>query len=183
LRDIDRSIESFRSALENDPSLNIDPASRAGRLAAPESIARGLELVKRGLVKDALAAFAMAPKLDPAVNITPLEWLDLCRFGAAWGHAKEVLFACSRVLTFPSFNLAGLDTRGMARALAGDYNGAIEDFEAFIASRSRGGRRRANESSRQLRERQIADRQRWIAELRRRNNPYRSEMIDELKKP
>ena len=177
-----RSIELFRGALAIDPSLDLDPSSRAGRLAAPEWIARGRQLVKRGLVTDAVAAFARARTLDAAVTIDAFSWRDLCHFGSAFGHAKEVLSACTRVVTLEPSSGEDRDARGMARALSGDYAGAIDDLEAFLAWRSR-PTRRLREADRQLRDQQTADRQRWIAALRRRENPFASEMLDELNKP
>jgi hypothetical protein len=60
------------------------------------------------------------------------------------------------------------DTRGLARALTGDANGAREDFAEFA--------RRATTASLQLVER----RKRWIDDLTSGRNPFSEEVLTRL---
>ena len=60
-----------------------------------------------------------------------------------------------------------LDSRGVARALTGDVDGAIADFEAFVA-------RRANNEAR-------AQRQGWISALRAGQNLFTPEVLRTLR--
>ncbi len=96
-------------------------------------------------------------KLDEALVLDPdlksksdavWSWDALCRYGSLYGHAAEVLDACNTAVSLAG-DASFRDSRGLARALAGDVPGAIEDFEialqragppfqgtAFIDSRS-----------------------------------------------
>jgi len=58
------------------------------------------------------------------------------------------------------------DSRGVARAQAGDYAGAVEDFEAYIA-------RPATASG-------VPEREVWVAALRRGENPFPRVELDRL---
>ena len=60
-----------------------------------------------------------------------------------------------------------LDSRGLARALTGDTQGAIEDFQAFIESPYTD-------------EEEKAKRQRWIDALRAGKNPFTKEELESL---
>ena len=60
------------------------------------------------------------------------------------------------------------DSRGVARALTGNIEGAIEDFQAFISSTNNDERK--------------AQRQGWIESLRAGTNPITPEVLDELKR-
>ena len=85
--------ESFQAALKLDPNLklNINPE------IAPGFITKGVNLVKIGLVKPALAAFKEGQKLDPKVEISASSWNSLCRFGSLNKGASLVLDACEKV--------------------------------------------------------------------------------------
>lgn len=61
---------------------------------------------------------------------------SLCWDGGKAGYGKEVLPACNRLVDLSSGNVGYRDSRGLARALAGDSAGAIADFEAYIAKRA-----------------------------------------------
>ena len=158
--------ESFQAALKLDPSLklNINPE------IAPVFITKGENLVQVGLVKLALAAFVEAQKLDPKVEISAKSWNSLCWFGSLNNSASLVLDACEKAVTLASPDDKGLfqDSRGVARALTGNIEGAIEDFQAFISWTDDDG--------------QKAKRQGWIESLRAGKNPFTPEVLEELKK-
>jgi hypothetical protein len=61
------------------------------------------------------------------------------------------------------------DTRGIARALTGDIQGAIKDFEAAITS-----------TSNVLNKKQKAQRQQWIDALRKGQQPFTPEVLKQL---
>ena len=64
--------------------------------------------------------------------------------------------------------LAGFrDSRGLARALTGDYAGAIEDFEYYVEHSG-------NDTS-------VAKREAWIAELEAGRNPFDDETLETLR--
>ncbi len=91
-----------------------------------------MSLAIQGLLVEALAAYAEAQTLDPTLEISARSWNTLCWFGSLWGYATAVLDACERAVELAPENGDYHDSRGLARALTGDYEGAIEDFEFYI---------------------------------------------------
>ena len=72
---------------------------------------------------------------EQAITLSPDDasaYNSLCWFGSLLGHAEEVLEACDQAVALEPDDGDHRDSRGLARALAGDEAGAIEDFEAVI---------------------------------------------------
>lgn len=59
---------------------------------------------------------------------------DVCWWGALEGFAAVVMPACEHAVALSPGASWVRDSRGIARGLAGDARGALEDLEAFIAS-------------------------------------------------
>jgi len=95
----------------------------------------------------------------------------VCWFGSIDGVAGIVLPTCERAVELqPGYDLLR-DSRGLARAMIGDYAGAIEDFKAFIAwANQHGGY-----------DDLIAKREAWIAELEAGRNPFDTETLQGLR--
>jgi len=56
----------------------------------------------------------------------------ICWYGALSGQAAEVLKACEKAVALIPDDVAIRDSRGVARALTGDIEGAKKDFQAFV---------------------------------------------------
>jgi len=84
-------------------------------------------------------------------------------------HAKAalVLSACDEAVTNAPEDGRIRDSRGLARALTGDTQGAIEDFQAFIAQTDNEDRK--------------AQRQRWITTLQNGQNPFTPQELEILR--
>ncbi|MEH1998659.1 MAG: hypothetical protein V7L00_07890 [Nostoc sp.] len=154
------------------PSLKFDPKLKAQEFAnkgnAERLIGEGERIVKGGKVKEALADYADAQKLDPNVEISADSWNTLCRQGSLGGYAKDVLFACDKAVALAPDDRNNRDSRGLARALTGNTQGAIIDFEAYIA---------------QTDDQDIkAQRQRWVKDLRAGKNPFTDAELEKLRK-
>jgi hypothetical protein len=86
-------------------------------------------------------------------------WNDVCWFGSLSKHADQVIGsdrACEKAVKLAPDSGYILDSRGLARALTGNYPGAIEDFNSYI----RWAQRPENSSDHSdiaLRERMIED--------------------------
>jgi tetratricopeptide (TPR) repeat protein len=120
---------------------------------AQARLAKGKQLVEQGKIPDAIAAYTEAERLNPD-GISARSWNSLCWQGSLYGYAAEVLDACEKaVASAPS---AGeiRDSRGLARALTGKAQGAIEDFRVYIEWADENG-----DSD------DIRQRQRWIDAL------------------
>ncbi len=76
--------------------------------------------------------------------------------------------ACEKAVTLAPKNEEFRDSRGIARALTGNKQGAIEDFQAFIKSAD------SDEGKKQ--------RQGWIDALKAGKNPFSQEVIEKLKR-
>jgi non-specific serine/threonine protein kinase/serine/threonine-protein kinase len=98
----------------------------------------------------------------------PLTLNAACWWGSLAGHAARVLEVCdAAVAASDDGNRPRIrDSRGVVRALSGDYAGAIADFEAYIA-------RPANVSG-------VPAREAWVATLARGENPFTREELDRL---
>ncbi len=118
--------------------------------------------------KHAMAAYTSALAFDSTLTIDNWFWNALCWTGSRTGHAAEVLPACDRAVAFTDWewNYWAHDSRGLAKALTGDVEGAIDDFEAFVAGTSYDDSR--------------AQRQGWIEALRRGENPFTPEVLRAL---
>jgi serine/threonine protein kinase/tetratricopeptide (TPR) repeat protein len=101
------------------------------------------------------------------------QWNRLCWSGALAGAAEVVLPACDRaVAEADSANRPrNHDSRGVARALAGDLSGAADDFAAYVAAPLI----QAQGESAMVKQRG------WVTELRAGRNPFTLELLDQLR--
>jgi regulator of sirC expression with transglutaminase-like and TPR domain len=76
--------------------------------------------------------------------------------------------ACENAVTLAPRNGRFRDSRGIARALTGNKQGAIEDFQAFIKSA---------DSDEEEKKQRLG----WIDALKAGKNPFTPEQIEKLK--
>ncbi|BDI14532.1 hypothetical protein ANSO36C_03340 [Nostoc cf. commune SO-36] len=168
--DINGAVEKFRKAQQWDNNLKFDSQARAKELANQDKVEHlvdeGNSRLQEKKFKEALAAYTEALKLDPKVEITADSWNSLCWDGSLQKQAADVLPACEKAVTLAPEDGNNRDSRGLARALTGNYQGAIEDFEAYIAQTD-------DKDSK-------AQRQRWVKDLRAGKNPFTDAEIKKL---
>lgn len=126
----------------------------------------GENLVRRGEVKRALSVYAEAEILNSPLSVSAGDWNTLCWFGSLWGQAADVIDACNKAVELAPKQEEFRDSRGLARALSGDIEGAIEDFQVFVDETE-------DQSRKYLR-------QSWINSLRRGQNPFTPEQLKQL---
>ncbi|MBO3461610.1 AAA-like domain-containing protein [Aetokthonos hydrillicola Thurmond2011] len=167
---VEEAVATFKTALEWNKELKFDPHKKAQELAskvkAERKVSEGKSLVKDKKIKEAIAAYNEAQKLDPQVEISAKDWNSLCLKGSLHQSAKEVIFACEKAVKLAPNDGAIRDSRGLARALTGDYQGAIADFEAYIAQ--------TNDKDMK------AQRQGWVQDLRVGKNPFTKDVLKKL---
>jgi hypothetical protein len=95
----------------------------------------------------------------------------LCWYGSLAGRAADVMYACERGVELDPDNPVIRDSRGLARALMGDYAGAIEDFEFYVACARRDKVYEQNLGFK---------RDAWIVELEAGRNPFDEATLEEL---
>jgi len=132
-----------------------------------------------GQLPEALKHFDYAQSLrpDPTAPFTfdDAESLNnLCWAGGLYGYATpQVLFICDQAVAAAPTNGNVRDSRGLVRALSGNTDGAIEDFQAFVEL--------AKASGSDVYAEQITQREQWIAELQAGRNPFTPEVLEALK--
>ncbi|MBD2338247.1 ribosome assembly protein 4 [Calothrix sp. FACHB-156] len=159
---LDGAVANFQQALQLDPSLDFKPKAKAATLL----VEQGTSLVWQDKFKEALAAYTNAQQLDPKVKIAADDWDTLCWQGSLQKQAADVMFACNQAVKLAPDNGSIRDSRGLARALTGDYKGAIADFEAYIAQTiDQDGK---------------AQRQSWVKDLKAGKNPITDDVLKKL---
>jgi hypothetical protein len=124
-----------------------------------------LDLLGQAKAYDSLFVSTMKKIKDPdSLN-------SLCWDGSVNGFAEQVIEYCERAVAFNASDPVIRDSRGLARALTGDYAGAIDDFQFFV---DHGADRGLNESL-------IQQRRGWIADLKAGINPFTPDVLEELK--
>jgi hypothetical protein len=137
---------------ENNPS--------AAAIALKEG---ALYMVRYGRVEEALAFLEEAQSLDETLTISAENYNTICWFGALWNFAAQVLVACEEAVALEPDHGGIADSRGVARAMTGDFVGAIEDFQFFIEWNGFGP--------------ESDLRQQWIEELEAGRNPFEDESL------
>jgi TonB family protein len=139
----------------------------ADSAAAAEALAEGERLARAGAVGPAAEEFTKAQRLDTRLASSPTIWWTLCWYGSVWGYADHFLSACDRAVAVDTVAVRARDARGIARALTGDLQGAIADFEAVAAASTDPAQR--------------AERTEWIQALRSGRNPVTPEVLGRLR--
>jgi tetratricopeptide (TPR) repeat protein len=165
--DVEGAIAKLHIALQVDGASDSVLQREARGLAAPELVEKGRELARQGAIREARAAFAAAEASDPNLEIDAASWNSLCWFGSLGGFASDVMAACERAVALKPDNGAIHDSRGVARALTGDYEGAIKDFQRYLEWGPENG----------VPEEHIRQRQDWIRTLQANQNPFNEELL------
>ena len=134
-------------------------------------------LLQSRQVTQANAAFMKVLKFRPASAIDSYKWNNLCWLGALNGKPEEaarVMKACEYAVALDPEELGNVDTRGVARAVAGNTKGAITDFQQFI---DKWDGDRSPEGA------HIKEQRRgWIKALNEGKNSFTSDVLMELRK-
>jgi tetratricopeptide (TPR) repeat protein len=123
------------------------------------------------MIEEAVEAYSRAQDMDPELEIAAGSWNVLCWHGCLWGYAADIMGACERAVALAPGNAVIADSRGLARALTGDYAGAAEDFRSYAEWLEKHGGS----------EREIGMREFWISELDAGRNPLDEAALAELK--
>jgi hypothetical protein len=119
----------------------------------------------------AVAALQAVLTEIPEGDIPASRLNSLCWYASLWHLAEDALFACELAVEMEPEDGAIRDTRGLARALTGDFAGAIEDFRFFITA---GADQNVPASV-------TAQRAEWVEALEAGVNPFDQALINELR--
>ena len=153
-----------------EPEIDLDPDTET-RETDPQLVAKvieGKKLAKDGKIEEAINLYNQAQKLDSDVEIDVRNWLKLCEFGSGNNQAQDVMFACEKAVKLNPNDSYTQSIRGLARALTGDYQGAIDDLKVFVDDIKTKKNKARFEG--------------WIETLKKRENPFTNDVLKELKK-
>jgi WD40 repeat protein len=168
-------------------------ATKMGRLAvAVHRLWRAQSEAEKGDVGIAVKWFQSIESQFPEITLHQAHWNHLCWYGSLRGRAKDVLFAGEKAVELEEKGNRGpykgyrldladyRDTRGVARALTGDFKGAISDLEYFVANHGAIKTIDTGETA----EAAVANarklRQKWIEQLKNDVQPFTDDVRTQL---
>jgi Pentapeptide repeats (8 copies)/NACHT domain len=162
-------------------ALNVpESLAQTPRFKAAVVLSQGMDGVKQGNVLAAIQAYQEAQTIDTGLEIAAWIWDLLCWFGSLHNQAEEILFASEKAThSNPDWPIYR-DTQGLVRALTGNLQGAIDDFEFVTKKLSRDGYGSTHRSLHLGADEQR--RREWLEALRSGQNPFTSEVLEELRK-
>lgn len=109
-------------------------ASMKKERAVQSLLSEGKALAIEGRVNEALAKYSTIVTRYSVSAINSWSWNTLCWNGALRGFPKEVMFACNNAIgsATDEDKIHFLDSRAIARSLAGDLAGARVDLESVL---------------------------------------------------
>jgi hypothetical protein len=119
-------------------------------------------LFRRGFIDEGLASYEDNHHIFSSTSGEPYN--EICWFGSLWGYAADVMFACQTAVFLEPNNTDYIRSRGVARAMIGDFEGAIADLRYYAET---------NPYDADL----VRD---WIDELEADNNPFNETLLKEL---
>ncbi|MFQ4137650.1 pentapeptide repeat-containing protein [Nodosilinea sp. PGN35] len=163
-------------------ALNVpESLAQTPRFKAAVVLSQGMDGARQGNVLEAIQAYQDAQIIDTGLEIAVWIWDLLCWFGSLHNQAAEILFASEKAVNAEPDGPIYRDTRGLVRALTGDLQGAIDDFESVLEkigdNRVYGSVYRAlgyTDDTQQRRE--------WLEVLRLGQNPFTPEVLESLRK-
>jgi TonB family protein len=135
-----------------------EAVTAADSAAAVSHMMHAERLARDGNIAEAMSAYRMAQAVDPQPARGASFWMPLCWYGSLWEQAAEVLWTCDHVVAVAPNQARARVARGIARALTGDTQGAIDDLSAA-----------ANWT---MSDQERSERLAWVASLRAGQNPF-----------
>ncbi len=163
-------VQKFRQVLQLNPDTALEPEQSARQFVAWGIIEQTSPLIRQGKITEAIALIQQAETLLPDErrdNRMTTNWNILCGGGSVWNQAETVMSICEKVVAADPDNGEYRDSRGLARAMTGDVEGAIADFQAFVEWTEEDDRK--------------AQRQAWIKDLQAGKNPFTPKVLQTLR--
>ncbi len=185
------ALADYTKAIELNPNYAWTYYSRAGILASQEDFTLAIADLNQAIQLDfqpredaytarARAYFAVGQDTDAVTDFRRAVTLDpdnavrhnrLCWYGSLAGYVAEVMGSCNRVVELEPEHGGYRDSRGLARALTGDYVGASDDFEFFVNWLQENDRYEEGGQKRET----------WIKMLSEGKNPFSTTVLRDLR--
>ena len=134
----------------------------------------------QGNVLAAIQDYELAQIIDTGLEIDANIWDLLSWVGALHNQAADILYASEKATHARPDSPNYRDTRGLVRAVAGDLQGAIEDFESVLEQV--GDNKRYLGLYRSVGFEDAEQRREWLKALRLGENPFTPEVLEALRK-
>ena len=191
LNDIESALEAYNQAIVFDETKAVYYYNRGTALLKDGAYDQAIEDYDRAVALDPTYAYAYYNRgnahlksnqaeraivdYEQAIELNPRyakAFNNLCWVGSLSGRAEEVLAACEQAvdLVDETQKASFRDSRGVARALTGDYQGAIDDFRAYIVWLKAEGHYEPGGNGREA----------WITMLEANENPFDAETLKAL---
>ncbi len=171
LDQIQQALDGVRHEMESDSAIH-DPTITSNKLVS-ELVANRIKAIPSSEPQKILDSLKLAEAnqliLAPFLN-DPNFLNGLCWHGSLQGFVARVFRYCEQAVDLAPGDASIRDSRGLARALTGNYAGAIEDFQFFVD----------NEKREVFIPNMIQQRQQWIMDLKVGRDPFTPEMLEEL---
>jgi len=167
----------FQQAQKLAPNINIPTSEQLAWWVAEGLVNKGEKQAREGKLKEALATYREAQTIEPTWKISAESWNTLCWNGSLHEQAAAVMQACEKAVALEPKNGELRDSRGVARALTGDQQGAMDDFQAFIEWDNMNLQQTYEDRYEKRKQREG-----WINTLKAGRNPCTQEEIEKLKR-
>ncbi len=124
---IEETIAKFQKSQNLDSNLNFKPTSQAKQIFALVTLEQGQQSAGKGQIIAAIKKYQEAQ--DAELKISGQSYYILCLFDSIQKQANQVMPYCEKSVELDSSNR---DVRALARALTGNIQGAIEDYQFMI---------------------------------------------------
>jgi hypothetical protein len=164
--EIETALIKFQTAITMNVNLNFNPHEKVRKLAIKPLLRKGTLAIRQANIKQALIINVKLQVVDPKGLYSEKFWSSLCWYGSLYGNANSVMNACTKTVKLKPENESYRDSRGLARALTGDFKGAIADFEFYIKHAKL--------------KHKLVKREQWLNQLREGINPFTETVIQGL---
>ena len=163
---VQEAITKFQEAKTYSPTLILEPQQEAWQLGCGKAPYRWRRACQAGRYPGCTGSALIRYTPMPPAKISASAWNNLCWWGSLWNQSSEaILAACNHAVRLAPQNGNIRESRGVARALQGDYAGAIEDL-TYARENGSGNQARLNA---------------WIAALEAGQNPFDAQRLRELR--
>jgi hypothetical protein len=163
--------DNFVKKLPLDPALTSELQASL-KTFPPEDIARATaQRVDKGEVDPAVEMYQAMRALGKAEQVSAQTWNEICWYGSLWNQAAKVLDICDLAVTLSTYDPGVRDSRGLALALTGNTNEAIQDFQALLDWCKRYG---CSDTT-------VSQREQWISIMKSGKNPFDEQTLQSLR--
>ncbi|BAZ27541.1 WD-40 repeat-containing protein [Kalymmatonema gypsitolerans NIES-4073] len=174
--DIAEAAAKFQQVQQIDAKVDLEP-DIDGVQTNPEKAAKDFFIgglisqavlhLKQDDFSKAVAVYSKIEQLQPTKEMLVYAWNSLCWQGSLQGYVKNVVNdACEKAVKLAPEDSNIRNIRGFARALVGNFTGAVEDFEVSIKSTKNAETKKKLES--------------WVKDLQAGKNPFTWEELKKL---